>query len=744
MKHDAICPIVLGHDDQHRPIRLTLGEWCTGVHVLGAPGSGKSRFLQGIVRQIARQPFGGLVIDPHGELYHSILAYITNLRLHRPIYLLDFSGGSVVYGFNPFRMPKNGDVSTQVFRLRQAILKVWGQRNITDTPQLARWLKNTLVLLLERGDLTIADINALFYFQNKHLRRFLSYGTTVEADWQELNHFPPAAFEDKLGSTRNRLDVLASSTVMRRFLSLNDPAHTLDLERAMAERALILVNLQPSPLLDTENARLLGVLLLTQLYDAVRQRPVGNGRQVPPFFTVVDEVQTVPCPDLPALFAEARKFSAPLVVAHQYLQQLEAVDPDLLAAVHGAASTKIVFSLGSATDAAVMADEVFPGAINFTETKYEHQERRFRPVDVVREVRSTTRGESAGQARTLTQTSGETVTRGTSEERGSSYSQGTSTSRERSSTVSDSQSEGQATSVGHSKTRGKSHSEAETSSVSHSSGSSTGVSEMESFTTTRALSAVGSDAAGSSGSSFGSGRSRSDSEMSSESHARSSSITDSESETDSITHTASLSRTHALAVGTSEGESESESHTDSTSQSKSRSRARQRSKSVATGETTARSWGESVTQQPGVRHDEYIERTPDFFSLEEQRTRNAFRLRLQPQRHFTLRRASGQASPGVAPSIKDIRLPDDFVSSYSARVARKVGALSPEEVDQHVAERRLRLDVEARNFDQREQQALDLKSYDEQQPKRLSRKDPGTLPKPIRKKKPPSETPASE
>ena len=61
--------LLLGYDALGRPIRLTPEERKTHMHVIGSSGSGKSKFLESMMRGDLQNRQGFCLIDPHGELY---------------------------------------------------------------------------------------------------------------------------------------------------------------------------------------------------------------------------------------------------------------------------------------------------------------------------------------------------------------------------------------------------------------------------------------------------------------------------------------------------------------------------------------------------------------------------------------------------------------------------------------------------------------------------------------------------
>src|SRR5882762_9907632 len=111
------------------------------MHVIGSSGSGKSRFLESMIRGDLKNRQGFCLVDPHGELYDSVLAYCARHALDRDVVLLNLSEPGQIVGFNPFRKMPGGDISVQVDRRIAATMHAWGVKNADDTPTLARTLR---------------------------------------------------------------------------------------------------------------------------------------------------------------------------------------------------------------------------------------------------------------------------------------------------------------------------------------------------------------------------------------------------------------------------------------------------------------------------------------------------------------------------------------------------------------------------------------------------------------------------
>jgi hypothetical protein len=123
---------------------------------------------------------------------------------------------------------------------------------------------------------------------------------------------------------------------------------------------VVLVNLAKGRL-GEDVAALLGALLVSQLELAALSRADSSESMRRDFFLYVDEAHLVATRTMVELFPEARKFHLGVILAHQYLDQL---DEEVRAAILGNVGTLVVFRVG-AQDAETLRREVTP---EFAET----------------------------------------------------------------------------------------------------------------------------------------------------------------------------------------------------------------------------------------------------------------------------------------------------------------------------------------------------------------------------------------
>ena len=77
----------------------------THMHVIGATRTGKSKFLEHMIREDIIAGNGLCLIDPHFQLYEAVLKWIVDngLEARRKIILLGPSEGEWIFGFNPLK-----------------------------------------------------------------------------------------------------------------------------------------------------------------------------------------------------------------------------------------------------------------------------------------------------------------------------------------------------------------------------------------------------------------------------------------------------------------------------------------------------------------------------------------------------------------------------------------------------------------------------------------------------------------
>lgn len=369
---------MLGFNALGRPLKVRRSDRVYHHHIIGSSGSGKSKFLEHLMRDDLLSGQGFCLIDPHGTLYNDLEKFCAYRDLNREILFLNLSQPEHIKGFNFFSRNKGGDVSVQVDSRILATLHAWGVENADQTPTLERILRLIYTSLLD-ADLTLPQISILLDFSEKEIRdRIIERigNDLIRREWQELSDLDKVRdFREETLSAKNRLFRLLTSTALMRFLGIRDQA--IDLLDAMNKQKVILVNLARSEHLSPENSRIFGSLLVNQFFEEATQRQKNPlGQDPAPYHLYLDEFQNFISLDLCNMLDEVRKFGLYLTLAHQRFGQL---DEDMEDAILTNCRIKTVFGGLRVEDAKRMAEELFIGKLDPTKIKAAIYQTKFWP-----------------------------------------------------------------------------------------------------------------------------------------------------------------------------------------------------------------------------------------------------------------------------------------------------------------------------------------------------------------------------
>jgi type IV secretory pathway TraG/TraD family ATPase VirD4 len=141
--------------------------------------------------------------------------------------------------------------------------------------------------------------------------------------------------------------------VIRRVLIEN--TEEVYLRKAMDERKIILVNLSKGHL-GEDVAHLLGALFISSINSAAFSRVDTEEDLRVPFMLYLDEFQNYLTLSTVGMLSELRKFRVGLVLANQYMYQM---DDEMRRAILGNIGTLISFRVGT-EDAQLLAREMYP------------------------------------------------------------------------------------------------------------------------------------------------------------------------------------------------------------------------------------------------------------------------------------------------------------------------------------------------------------------------------------------------
>ncbi len=321
-------------------------------YVIGGTGTGKTKFLEYLIRQDADNGAGFGVIDPQGDLVESVKNYLAlnSEDLGERVVLIDPTDAERTACFNPLERLNGVSPAEQAAELVLVFKKIWHD---AWGARMEDILRNTLIALIE-NNLTLAELPLLLTdeavraklttkIQNETCREFFrkfdSWSKSVKNEWTE--------------STLNKVNAFLSDERVRRiFLS---PKSSFNLREILDSGKILLVKLDKGRLKGSGD--LLGSLLLSKIQMAAFSRTDIKESERKPFYLYIDEFQNFATESFLDILAEARKYKLSLTLAHQNLGQL----PDKLrASILGNCGLQAYFRI-SRLDAELLAKESFAG-----------------------------------------------------------------------------------------------------------------------------------------------------------------------------------------------------------------------------------------------------------------------------------------------------------------------------------------------------------------------------------------------
>ena len=329
-------------------IRLPITDAVYHTHLLGPTGVGKSTVLLSLALADAAEGRGLLLLDPKGDLATDFLARLPQERAG-DVVVLDPTNPCPV-GFNPLAGPPELAVVTA-----EAVLGVlaelfrdsWGIRT-------ADVLSAALLTLARIPQATLVWLVPLLTnpaFRRRVLALAPPDPLGTDVFWQGYEAKPVRTQAVEVAPVLNKLRQLMLRPGLRAMLGQAQPR--FGLTDLLERRRIVVVNLNQG-LFGAGAARLLGTLLVAQLWQNLlaRQAHPAERRQIVSVY--IDEVQAF-LAGLPGsladALAQARSLGAAFHLAHQYRGQLSA---EMMQAVESNTRSKVYFAL-SATDAAAAA-----------------------------------------------------------------------------------------------------------------------------------------------------------------------------------------------------------------------------------------------------------------------------------------------------------------------------------------------------------------------------------------------------
>jgi len=326
------------------------------MYVIGKTGMGKSTLLENMAIQDIRNDEGVAFIDPHGSTADRIMEYVPAHRVKDVVYFAPFDMEYPV-AFNVMEDVGYDKRHLVVSGLMSAFQKIWED---AWSARMEYILSNTLLALLEYEGATLLDVNRMLVGTFKKTGNGIEsvkdsnafrYDVVknitdpqVKSFWvDEFYGYTDRYIQEATPAIQNKVGQFTSNPLIRNIVG--QPKSSFDIRQLMDDKKILIINLSKGRVGEV-NTNLLGSMLVTKIYLAAMSRadvPLEVMNGLPPFYLYVDEFQNFANKSFSDILSEARKYKLNLLIAHQYVEQMEEEVRD---AVFGNVGTTVAFRVG--------------------------------------------------------------------------------------------------------------------------------------------------------------------------------------------------------------------------------------------------------------------------------------------------------------------------------------------------------------------------------------------------------------
>ncbi|MFA6252250.1 MAG: CxxC-x17-CxxC domain-containing protein [Candidatus Paceibacterota bacterium] len=321
------------------------------IYIIGKTGMGKTELIKNMIIQDIINGKGVCFVDPHGSAAEEVLQLIPEERIKDVVY---FNPADLE---NPIAFNIMEDVGVEYRHLiaggiMTVFKKIWPD---VWSSRMEYILNNTILALLEVPGSTLLGINRLLSdvdWRDNIIGQVKD--PVIRSFWtKEFARYTQRYEIEATAAIQNKIGQFISAPLIRNIIG--QEKSSLDMRDIMDTKKIFIVNLSKGRV-GEESSRLLGALIITKLQLAAMSRVDMAESERSDFSLYIDEFQNFSTDSFANILSEARKYRLSLILAHQYIAQMEEKVRD---AVFGNVGTMITFRIG-ADDAEFLEREFNP------------------------------------------------------------------------------------------------------------------------------------------------------------------------------------------------------------------------------------------------------------------------------------------------------------------------------------------------------------------------------------------------
>ena len=341
-----------------KAIRMLRKDRTRHHYCIGKSGSGKSVFLSYCARQDIQNGDGVAVIDPHGDLIEELVTFVPKERAKQCV-VFNPSDTERPMGLNLLEAKTPEEMDMASSQATEIFIKLFGDEIFG--PRIQHYFRNACLTLMEDLDegATLIDVPRIFVDEE-----FMKYKVSkaknpvVRSFWEhEYSHTGDREKQEMIPYFSAKFGPFITNSIMRNTIGQTKSA--FNIRESMDNQQILLINLSKGKIGDL-NTQLLGLVIVARIQMAAMSRVDIPEEKRKDFYLYVDEFQNFATDSFCSILSEARKYHLALIMANQYIKQLEKKnDTSIRDAVFGNVGTMMSFKVG-ADDGEYLAKEYAP------------------------------------------------------------------------------------------------------------------------------------------------------------------------------------------------------------------------------------------------------------------------------------------------------------------------------------------------------------------------------------------------
>jgi len=304
--------------NQHRRFGIYRQDRRYHMAIVGKTGMGKSTLMETLMMSDAMKGDGFGLIDPHGDLAERVFEQIPEEWRQGLVYF----SPAVQERRLGFNMLDNPGVEPHliVSGVISVFKKIWAPDFWG--PRMEHIFRNALWVLISTEGTTLTDLPKVLLDRDyrRQLLKNVPDGPVKDFWLREFEKYPPMFREEAIAPILNKIGAFLTNPYIRDVIS--QPKSAFNLRKMMDDSGIFIANLSKGKL-GEDASRLLGSMLATQFELAALGRADLPEEERRDFYLYIDEFPAVVTSSFSTVLAESRKYGLNLILAMQFLDQLE-------------------------------------------------------------------------------------------------------------------------------------------------------------------------------------------------------------------------------------------------------------------------------------------------------------------------------------------------------------------------------------------------------------------------------------